>query len=562
MATVLIPAPLRRLTGGQARVQVAASTVADLLERLEAAHPGLRSYLCDESGQLRAYVNLFVNSTEVRQLGGLETPLGPNDEVTIIPAMAGGAKLGGEQVGGASPGGEQILDSVLDAIGNTPLVRLHHVTRAVRADVVAKLEFLNPGGSVKDRIGIAMIAEAERQGLLAPGGTIVEATSGNTGVGLAIAAAVHGYQTVFVMPDKMSEEKIRLLRAFGARVVITPTAVAPEDPRSYYNVSRRIAEETPGALYAGQYHNPINPKAHYETTGPEIWRQTGGRLDVLVGGMGTGGTISGVGHYLKEQNPKVIVVGADPVGSVYAEYFKTGVMPEAHTYKVEGIGEDFLPSTMDFSVVDHVIPVTDREAFLMTRRLVREEGLFCGGSSGAALAGALKFLRQQPNLGEGLRVVVILPDDGSRYLSKIFSDDWMREHGFLEKEMGVVADLMAAKADGLITAAPSDTVSEVIARMKAYDISQLPVLEHGRLVGLVGDVALLTYLLEGDHGTDDPIAPLVEPAPPVVTPETPVEELANLFAAANAAVVVSRGEVVGIVTKIDLIDHLARRVKR
>jgi cystathionine beta-synthase len=327
-------------------------------------------------------------------------------------------------------------------------------------------------------------------------------------------------------------------------------------------VSRRIAEETPGAFYAGQYHNPINPQAHYETTGPEIWRQSGGRLDVLVAGMGTGGTISGVGKYLKEQHPKIVVVGADPVGSVYTDYFKTGVLPDAHTYKVEGIGEDFLPSTMDFSVVDHVVPVTDREAFLMTRRLVREEGLFCGGSSGAAVAGALKFLRQEPNLGEGLRVVVILPDDGSRYLSKIFSDDWMREHGFLEKEMGVVADLQAAKADGLVTAAPSDSVSEVIARMKAYDISQLPVIEHGRLVGLVGDVALLTYLLEGGHGTGDPIAPLVEPAPPVVTPETPVEELANLFATANAAVIISHGEVVGIVTKIDLIDHLARRVGR
>ncbi len=547
MATVLIPAPLRRLTGGAARVPIDASSVAELLERLEAAHPGMRSYLCDDAGALRAYVNLFVNNAEVRQLNGLATPLARDDEVTIIPAMAGG---------------EQFLDSILDAIGHTPLVRLHRVTRSVRAEVTAKLEFLNPGGSVKDRIGIAMIAEAERQGLLAPGGTIVEATSGNTGVGLAIAAAVRGYQTVFVMPDKMSEEKIRLLRAFGARVVITPTAVAPEDPRSYYNVSRRIADETPGAVYAGQYHNPINPQVHYETTGPEIWRQSGGRLDVLVAGMGTGGTISGVGRYLKEQHPKIVVVGADPVGSVYTDYFKTGVLPDARTYKVEGIGEDFLPSTMDFSVVDHVVPVTDREAFLMTRRLVREEGLFCGGSSGAAVAGALKFLQQEPNLGEGLRVVVILPDDGSRYLSKIFSDDWMREHGFLEKEMGVVADLQAAKADGLVTAAPSDSVSEVIARMKAYDISQLPVIEHGRLVGLVGDVALLTYLLEGGHGTSDPIAPLIEPAPPVVTPETPVEELANLFVTANAAVIVSRGEVVGIVTKIDLIDHLARRVGR
>lgn len=457
---------------------------------------------------------------------------------------------------------ETIHGSVLDIIGNTPLVRLHRVVRAVRADVVAKLEFLNPGGSVKDRIGIAMIADAERRGALHPGGTIVEATSGNTGVGLAIAAAVRGYHTVFVMPDKMSEEKIRLLRAFGARVVITPTAVAPEDPRSYYSVSRRIADETPGAFYAGQYHNPINPQAHYETTGPELWRQTGGRLDVLVAGMGTGGTISGAGRYLKERNPGTIVVGADPVGSVYAEYFKTRVLPEAHTYKVEGIGEDFLPSTMDFSVVDQVIPVTDREAFLMTRRLVREEGLFCGGSSGTAVAAALKYLRARPDLGEGLRVVVILPDAGSRYLSKVFSDDWMREHGFLEKEMGVVADLLAAKGGEVIVATPADSVREVIARMKSYDISQLPVLEGGSLVGLVGEVALLRYLLEGDHGTDDPIAPLIEPAPPVVTPETPVAELADLFTTANAVVVISHGAVAGIVTKIDLIDHLARRVGR
>ncbi|MGH2349562.1 MAG: pyridoxal-phosphate dependent enzyme, partial [bacterium] len=421
-------------------------------------------------------------------------------------------------------------------------------------------------GSVKDRIGIAMIADAERRGTLRPGATIVEATSGNTGVGVAIAAAVRGYQTVFVMPDKMSEEKIRLLRAFGARVVITPTAVAPEDPRSYYSVSRRIAEETAGAFYAGQYHNPVNPQAHYETTGPELWRQTGGRLDVLVAGMGTGGTISGAGRYLKERHPGVIVVGADPVGSVYTEYFRTRVLPEAHTYKVEGIGVDFLPSTMDFSVVDQVIPVTDREAFVMTRRLVREEGLFCGGSSGAALAGALKYLRARPDLGQGLRVVVIFPDDGARYLSKVFSDDWMREHGFLEKDAGSVSELLAAKGalaakgDEVITAGMTDSVRDVVARMKSFDISQLPVVDGGRLVGLVSEVALLTYLLDGDHGAGDPIAPLVEPTPPVVTPDAPVSDLADLFATANAVVVISRGEVVGIVTKIDLIDHLARRV--
>ncbi|OLD51194.1 MAG: pyridoxal-5'-phosphate-dependent protein subunit beta, partial [Armatimonadetes bacterium 13_1_40CM_3_65_7] len=312
---------------------------------------------------------------------------------------------------------DEVYDTVLEVIGRTPLVRLHKVTRGIRADLVAKLEYLNPGGSVKDRIGPTMIEDAERRGLLRPGGTIVEATSGNTGVGVAIAAAVRGYRTIFVMPDKMSEEKIRLLRAFGARVIITPTAVAPEDPRSYYSVSRRIAEETPNSFYANQYANPANPQAHYDTTGPEIWRQAGGRLDAVVASMGTGGTISGAGKFLKEHHPGLRIIGVDPVGSVFFEYFKTGKLPEPHTYKVEGIGEDFLPKTMDFSVVDDVVQVTDREAFLTTRRLVREEGLFCGGSGGAAVAGALKYLRALPDTGAGLRVVVILPDSGSRYLS-------------------------------------------------------------------------------------------------------------------------------------------------
>src|SRR3989441_844783 len=302
---------------------------------------------------------------------------------------------------------EEVYDTVLEVIGRTPLVRLHKVTRGIRADLVAKLEYLNPGGSVKDRIGPAMIEDAERRGLLRPGGTIVEATSGNTGVGVAIAAAVRGYRTIFVMPDKMSEEKIRLLRAFGARVIITPTAVAPEDPRSYYSVSRRIAEETPNSFYANQYANPANPQAHYDSTGPEIWRQTGGRLDVVVASMGTGGTISGAGKFLKERHPGLRVIGVDPVGSVFYDYFKTGTMPEPHTYKVEGIGEDFLPKTMDFSVVDDVVQVSDREAFLTTRRLVREEGLFCGGSGGAAVARALKEAPTPPEDGGRPRAVVI-----------------------------------------------------------------------------------------------------------------------------------------------------------
>jgi cystathionine beta-synthase len=458
--------------------------------------------------------------------------------------------------------GERIHDSILDVVGHTPLVRLHRVTRGVRADVVAKLEFLNPGGSVKDRIGVRMVAAAEAQGKLRPGGTIVEATSGNTGMGLALVAAVRGYRCVFVMPDKMSEEKIRLLRAFGARVVITPTAVAPEDPRSYYSVSRRLAQETAQAWYADQYHNPDNPAAHYETTGPEIWEDCGGRVDILVCGMGTGGTISGVGRFLKERNPQVKVVGVDPVGSVYSHYFRSGRPGEAHTYKVEGIGEDFLPGTMDFRVVDEVVQVTDRESFLMTRRLVREEGLFCGGSSGSAVAGTLRYLRGLPDHGEGKRAVVILPDSGFRYLSKVFDDDWMRENGYLEAEMGTVADLLRAKGLPLITAAPDEHVRAVIAKMKQYDVSQLPVVADGGLVGMVSEVDLLSYLLEGGHSLDDPIALLVNPSAPVVTPETPVADLAEIFLSANAAVVVDSGRVVGIVTKIDVIDHLARVLGR
>lgn len=548
MTTVYIPTPLRRLTGGQARVTVAASSIRDLLDALERQFPGLRAEVCDETGEVRAFINVFKNGTEIRQLQGLETPLREADEVAIIPAMAGGA--------------EEIADSVLDVMGGTPLVRLHKVTRGVRGEVVAKLEFLNPGGSVKDRIGPAMIEEAERSGQLRPGGTIVEATSGNTGVGLAIAAAVRGYKTIFVMPDKMSDEKIRLLRAFGARVVITPTAVAPEDPRSYYSVSRRIAEETPNSYYANQYANPANPDAHYRATGPEIWAQTGGRVDLFIAAMGTGGTISGAGRYLKEQNPRLQVVGVDPVGSVFSEYFRTGRLPEPHTYKVEGIGEDFLPKTMDFSVVDEVVSVSDRESFLTTRRLVREEGIFCGGSSGTAVAGAIKYLRTLPELGAGLRAVVILPDSGSRYLSKVFSDDWMREHGFLEVEFGTVGDLVRGKAIHLVTATRRDAVSEVIAKMKEYDVSQLPVLDDGRLVGMISEVDLLTYLLEGSHRASDPIEPIIDPGPPVVDPETPVDTLADVFLAANAAVVVDHGAVTGIVTKIDVIDHLAKRLAR
>ncbi|MDQ5850580.1 MAG: pyridoxal-phosphate dependent enzyme, partial [Chloroflexota bacterium] len=405
-----------------------------------------------------------------------------------------------------------------------------------------------------------MIEDAEHRGLLKPGGTIVEATSGNTGVGLAIAAAIKGYKTVIVMPDKMSEEKIRLLRAFGARVVITPTAVQPDDPRSYYSVARRIAGETPNAILAGQYWNPANPAAHYRTTGPEIWRQTAGHVDVFIAGMGTGGTISGVSRFLKEQNSAVITVGVDPIGSLYTEYFRTGELKEAHAYKVEGVGEDFLPPTMDFSVVDDVVQVGDKEAFLMTRRLTREEGLFAGGSSGLAMAGALRWLRGN-DIGEDKNVVVLLPDSGSRYLSKVFSDDWMREHGFLET--GQVSNLLESRSRKLITATMADTVGEVIGQMKADNISQMPVVgADGALAGMISEVDLLNYMLSGAGAMDHPISEIISTEVRTVRPETSLDTLAEIAGSGMVAVVVDdQDHPTGIITKIDLIDYLANKVR-
>jgi cystathionine beta-synthase len=453
----------------------------------------------------------------------------------------------------------EIRPTILDTIGDTPLVRINKLARGIRPTVAVKVEFLNPGGSVKDRIGIAMIEDAERRGLLKPGGTIVEPTSGNTGMGLAIAAAIKGYKTIFVMPDKMSEEKIRALRAFGARVVITPTAVEPDDPRSYYSVSKRLAEETPNAILAGQYWNPANPEAHYRSTGPEIWQQTAGRISVFVAGMGTGGTISGTGRYLKEHSAKVKVVGVDPIGSLYTEYFRTGVLGPAHGYKVEGVGEDFLPTTMDFNVVDDVVQVSDRESFLMTRRLVREEGVFCGGSCGLAMAGALKWLRSPAAeyLTDDDIVVVLLPDSGSRYLSKVFDDAWMRENGFLEPS--TVGDLLAERSREVISADDSTSVAAAIRLMKTHSISQLPVIDAvGSLHGLISEGDLLDYLVNGG-AMEHTIADLHTHSVATVTPDTSMEDLTGVFGRDAAAVVIDEGKVAGIVTKIDVIDFLASR---
>jgi cystathionine beta-synthase len=451
-----------------------------------------------------------------------------------------------------------IKDTILEAIGNTPLVRLHRLAQGIRPQLLAKVEFLNPGGSVKDRIGLEMIEAAEREGRLKPGGTIVEGTSGNTGVGLAIAAAIKGYKCIFVMPDKMSDEKIRLLRAFGARVVITPTAVEPDDPRSYYSVSRRLSEETPNAILAGQYWNPANPEAHYRTTGPELWRQTGGRIRAFIAGMGTGGTISGTARYLKEQNPEVTVVGVDPIGSLLYHYFRTRELGPAHGYKVEGVGEDFLPSTLDFDLIDDVVQVSDRESFTMARRLVREEGLFAGGSCGLAMAGALKWLRGPgSHLSEDDIVVVLLPDSGSRYLSKVFDDNWMRENGFLED--ATVADLIAVRPRQLISADHDASVEAAIRQMKTHGISQMPVLDgQGALHGLISESDLLDYLLNGGSMSST-IADLHAHEVATIEMTSTIDELRSMFSGNQAVVVLDEGDVASIVTKIDVIDFLANR---
>lgn len=461
-----------------------------------------------------------------------------------------------------------IYDNILDAMGNTPLVRLHQVSAGVQADMLAKVEYFNPGGSVKDRIGLAIIEDAERSGKLKPGGTIVESTSGNTGVGLAIVAALRGYKTIFVMPDKQSEEKIRLLRAYGARVVITPTAVEPDDPRSYYSVARSIVASTPNSILANQYHNPVNPQVHTETTGPEIWEQTGGKIDVFVAGLGTGGTISGVGRYLKSQNPNVQIVGVDPIGSLLHHYFHTGEMSDAFSYRVEGVGEDFLPSTLDFSVIDDVVQVNDRESFDFTRRLVRQEGIFAGGSSGAALAGAIRYAKMK-NLGSDQMVVVLLPDSGSRYLSKIFNDDWMRENGYFAQggcaDTTVLEVMQTKPHHDLISVKETDSLTDVIGLMKAKAISQAPVLDEGRLVGIVREVDLLEHMLmvSHKHSPDETIAEIVQRKVNMIASNAPLDQLMSLFVAGRDHVLVVNHEesedqeVLSILTKIDVLDYVA-----
>ncbi|WP_141327558.1 pyridoxal-phosphate dependent enzyme [Myxococcus sp. AB025B] len=450
-----------------------------------------------------------------------------------------------------------IHDNILTAIGNTPLVKLNKLVGPNDATVLVKCEFMNPGASIKDRMALYIIEKAEREGKLKPGGTIVENTSGNTGMGVALAAAVKGYKCIFTMPDKMSLEKINRLKALGAQVVVTPTNVPAEDPRSYYETAKRLHRETPGAFMLNQYHNPDNIEAHYSLTGPEIFEQTGGKVDYFVSGLGTGGTMSGAGKFLKEKIPGLKNVGVDPEGSVYEGYFKTGKLTEPHVYKVEGIGEDMLCGAMDFKVVDDVRQVDDRQCFTAARRLAREEGIFAGGSSGAAVHVAVQLAKE---VGKGKTIVVVLPDSGSSYISKFHSDEWMRDNGFAEdKGTGTVRDILGSKQRDVKTARKGDRVDQVVETMRGHGISQMPVVtEDGRAVGMVHEYDLLNALVAGKVKFADSIDAIVAPLQGALSLDTSIARLREVFAQDNVAVVKDGEKVVAIVTKIDLIDFLHR----
>jgi len=451
------------------------------------------------------------------------------------------------------------FDSVLETIGWTPLIRLGRVVDGVRTPVYGKAEQYNPGGSVKDRIGLRILEEAERSGRLQPGGTVVEGTSGNTGVALALAAAVKGYECIFVIPDKMSAEKVRLLKGYGAEVIVTPSAVEPDDPQYYGNVARRIASERPGAVLADQFYNPVNPRAHYETTGPEIWEQTEGRVTHFVASAGTGGTVTGVARFLKERNADVRVILGDPAGSIFAHYHATGDVGPHAPYKVEGIGNDKIPGTLDFGVIDEVRTMGDRESFLMARRVAREEGLFVGGSSGLNVSVAVQVAREVDD--PDACVVTILCDTGERYLSKLYNDEWMRENQMLRPERVSAGYLLGTKrgpeAGGLVAVHPAATVREALALIEAHNVSQIPVLEKGRQKGSLTEAALMSAVLEDPETLERSVSEVAGEPFPVVDTAVGINSLSGRLGRDVPAVLVEEdGEIVGILTRYDLLHHL------
>ena len=458
----------------------------------------------------------------------------------------------------------KFFDSILDLVGNTPLVRLNNIVEPGMATVFAKMETLNPTGSVKDRMAVHMVTRAEEAGLLLPGGTIVESTSGNTGLGLAMAAAAKGYHCVFTIPDKMSQEKIDMLKAYGAEVIVTPTDLDHHHPDNYVEVAKRVASQTKGALYTDQYYNMHNPEAHYLSTGPEIWDATDGKIDSFVAGRGTGGTIAGAGKYLKEKAEEagrtVRVVGPDPHGSIYKEAFETGEWSKPSLYRVEGIGHDFMVGTLDFSVIDEVVNVSDRDSFFMARKLARKEGIFSGGSTGTVFHGALEEAR---SLGPGKIVVAVVCDSGDRYISKVFNDEWMRDMGYFapDSRLGTAQELLDFHTRPVVFANPDESLQDVIGRMASLGISQVPMTDGQGDLKMIEELDILRAVASGEHTLENLARDVARPLEGQIKPNQTLDHVQTIFEDNNVAVVVDEGQILGIINKIDLLEFLTKQTQ-